>query len=243
MTKLPVPMLVHQRVRQYFLNNGQYSNISTKQKVSKTFIDDYYLRSRRKQKKGKDNLYFENTLNTYFPLNRNWKIKKMKEDYYGIGLVATSDINQNEDLLNLSPIFSQVISTEKAIKSRDISVLQIDVSTPNSKNSESSRVFRMRGPVAFINHACYYHRNVRPKTSLRGNWNEWYACRAIKKGEQLFADYFDGGEDKIPCQFCMYEDEHETEDYVNKRRKNKRKRSNELQNAQDKITKQKVSLK
>jgi hypothetical protein len=80
---------------------------------------------------------------------------------------------------------------------------------------------KMRGPVAFINHACSEHMNV----YSTGKWDECKTCKNIEKDEQLFTDYYgldEFGKEKepfltlldyeesskvedLPCQFCLKE--------------------------------------
>jgi hypothetical protein len=230
MTKPSPSMIMHERIRNYFLRGGKYTGLT-----SKTFIEDYDVRSkdwkkmtaREKSTRNKDLL---KAYNTYFPESRNWKIQKMKEDYYGVGIVATTDIVRCGKLDNLEPINSQVMSLAKSESTTDISVREIDVKSGTctvKKNPYACRVHRMRGPVAFINFACLFHMNVRPRKSKEGNWESWYACRKIAKGEQLFTDYFGGKEEKLPCQFCVAEDALEGDNSYEKENKSrKRKRMN-----------------
>ena len=212
--KLTPTLSCHDRIRNYFLTNeALYWDIPDP--TIKELAEDYEEAAKSKSIHNSKWLSdFEKAFEKYFPARRKWKIKYIDE-IYQVGVVATEDINYKEVLHDFQPIFCQSIKTSqrKRRERYDSSLLLRNVAI-NGK--QKALICRLRGPVAFLNHACSEraHFNI----CSAGDWKTFCATRKIRAGEQLLTDYYgwaptedeekvEESESELPCLFCLAEDQ------------------------------------
>jgi hypothetical protein len=179
--------LCHDRIRNYVLTEddvGYFIDDPTFESLTLAYDERAKKNEKRKSKWTKD---FFVAYNCFYPPYRKWEIRYIDE-IYEIGIVATEDIKKNETIAGLKPIYvGSVKESEREKKQKhDSSMIRREKKIGNGRRAFITE--RLRGPVAFLNHACAEHGHM--NICSTGNWDSWFATKNIKAGEQLLTDYY-----------------------------------------------------
>lgn len=177
---------VHMRIRAWFM---KYQSPPTLNDVWE--IERAYRVRQGMGVSGSFELSFRDYYHAYFPPDANWEIRFISDDI-GVGLFAREDIRFNRPLRNLTTFRPRLVNEDRTR----------DNSMPTCEECNTNRVRLLRGPAAFMNHACDLHANVKPKD----DWHRFLSDDNIEQENQLYISY---GKDKPkekfpypPCEFC-----------------------------------------